>query len=126
VKIEDLAEVNYRINQCPYKPDPPNFDDWRSGPDGCPRDCDSYAVGKIRALFKRGWPISAMRLAVCTVDGGGHCVVIVATDKGDVVLSNGFEPFPVADMERLGWVPVSIQESGGSPEWVRWTGWASV
>lgn len=129
MNFADLAEVNRLINTCPYKADPPGFDDWRPGPDGCPKDCDSYAVAKVRALFARGWPIALMRLATCLVEGVGHLVAVIAADDehGDLVLTNGYDkPMPVADLERLGWVPLGIQEHGGSLNWVQWTGWGKI
>lgn len=120
--LDELSEINYRINQCPYKADPPNFDDWRPGPDGAPKDCDSYAVGKLRTLVKRGWRIEQLRLACCYVETGDyHCVLIVSMNDGDYMLDNRQEyPVPIGDLPKLGYKPDRIQAIGGQWKWAEW------
>jgi len=52
-------------------------------------DCEDYALAKRRALLDLGWPVEALRLAVCVDEqGGGHAVLTVDTDQGVYVLDN--------------------------------------
>lgn len=52
-------------------------------------DCNDYAVQKRHELLARGWPSSALSLAVAIIPTGeGHLVLTVRTDRGDVVLDN--------------------------------------
>lgn len=52
-------------------------------------DCDDYAVTKREKLLAAGWSPSALRIAVArTGSGEGHAVLVVKTDKGDLVLDN--------------------------------------
>ena len=52
-------------------------------------DCNDYAVQKRHQLLARGWPSSALSLAVVIIPTGeGHLVLTVRTDRGDVVLDN--------------------------------------
>lgn len=52
-------------------------------------DCNDYAVQKRHELLSRGWPASALSLAVVTTAlGEGHLVLTVRTDRGDIVLDN--------------------------------------
>lgn len=52
-------------------------------------DCEDYVLAKRRALAKVGWPTSAMMIAVVRQQNGeGHAVLMVRTDRGDLVLDN--------------------------------------
>jgi predicted transglutaminase-like cysteine proteinase len=52
-------------------------------------DCNDFAVQKRHELLARGWPSSALSLAVVIIPTGeGHLVLTVRTDRGDVVLDN--------------------------------------
>lgn len=52
-------------------------------------DCEDYALAKRRALIKDGWPASALLMTVVRKkDGEGHAVLMVRTDRGDLVLDN--------------------------------------
>ena len=52
-------------------------------------DCNDYAVQKRHELLSRGWPASALSLAVViTARDEGHLVLTVRTDRGDIVLDN--------------------------------------
>ena len=52
-------------------------------------DCEDYAITKRHDLIASGWPSAALRLAlVYTAWGEGHLVLVVRTDKGDMVLDN--------------------------------------
>ncbi|MBP1862313.1 transglutaminase-like cysteine peptidase [Rhizobium herbae] len=51
-------------------------------------DCDDYVMTKRRRLIRAGIPATAMRVAVSRRFGEGHVVLIVNTDKGEIVLDN--------------------------------------
>ena len=51
--------------------------------------CHDYAVTKRHELLARGWPSSALLLAEVVVPWGEHhLVLVVRTDRGDLVLDN--------------------------------------
>ncbi|MCW5721488.1 MAG: transglutaminase-like cysteine peptidase [Devosia sp.] len=52
-------------------------------------DCEDYALAKRRALIEAGWHPSTLMIAVVRQqDGSGHAVLMVRTDRGDLVLDN--------------------------------------
>ncbi len=52
-------------------------------------DCEDYALAKRRALIEAGWPASTLLMAVVKqANGEGHAVLMVRTDRGDLVLDN--------------------------------------
>jgi len=52
-------------------------------------DCEDYALAKRRALIEAGWPASTLLMAVVREPNGeGHAVLLVRTDRGDLVLDN--------------------------------------
>jgi predicted transglutaminase-like cysteine proteinase len=52
-------------------------------------DCEDIALAKRRDLINAGWPVSTLLMSVVKeADGGGHAVLIVRTDRGDLVLDN--------------------------------------
>ena len=52
-------------------------------------DCEDYVLAKRRLLLESGWPASALMVAVVRrADGEGHAVLVVRTDRGDLVLDN--------------------------------------
>lgn len=52
-------------------------------------DCEDLALLKQRLLAQRGWPLTALSVAVVRQwNGDGHAVLMVATDRGDLVLDN--------------------------------------
>jgi len=52
-------------------------------------DCKDYALSKRSQLIDRGWPASALLIAIAEVPSGGmHAVLVVVTDRGDLVLDN--------------------------------------
>lgn len=57
-------------------------------PDGF-GDCEDYVLAKRRALIERGWAPSTLLMAVVRQPSGdGHAVLMVRTDRGDLVLDN--------------------------------------
>jgi predicted transglutaminase-like cysteine proteinase len=52
-------------------------------------DCEDYALAKRRDLVNAGWPASTLLMAVVKqANGEGHAVLMVRTDRGDLVLDN--------------------------------------
>lgn len=52
-------------------------------------DCEDYALEKRRLLLARGWPADTVLLATAMAPGyGRHAVLVVRTDRGDLVLDN--------------------------------------
>jgi len=52
-------------------------------------DCEDIALAKRKALIAKGWPVSALLLTVAKEsDGEGHAVLMVRTDRGDLILDN--------------------------------------
>lgn len=52
-------------------------------------DCEDYALAKRRALIALGWhPSTLLMTVVREQDGDGHAVLMVRTDRGDLVLDN--------------------------------------
>ena len=52
-------------------------------------DCEDYALAKRRELVNAGWPASTLLMAVVKqASGEGHAVLMVRTDRGDLVLDN--------------------------------------
>lgn len=86
-KLALLNRINMRVNNSiePYMPDGPET--WVINPER--GNCHDYAVSKRHDLIRAGWPAASLRLAVAYTRGGvGHLVVIVRTDRGDLVLDN--------------------------------------
>jgi predicted transglutaminase-like cysteine proteinase len=54
-------------------------------------DCEDFALTKRSKLLSMGWSSRALRIAKAhTRSGEGHAVLIVRTDRGDLVLDNRF------------------------------------
>ena len=52
-------------------------------------DCEDYALTKRYLLMAAGWPSGALRIATGkTPEGIGHAVLIVSTNRGDLVLDS--------------------------------------
>ncbi|HMN85232.1 MAG TPA: transglutaminase-like cysteine peptidase [Bauldia sp.] len=52
-------------------------------------DCEDYVLLKRRLLIQAGWPVGALLVTVVRqVNGDGHAVLTVLTDRGDLVLDN--------------------------------------
>jgi predicted transglutaminase-like cysteine proteinase len=56
-------------------------------------DCEDYQLLKRRLLAEAGLPRRAMRMTVVVDEtGDGHAVLMVRTDRGDVVWTTGRTP----------------------------------
>ena len=52
-------------------------------------DCEDYALAKRRELINAGWPASVLLMSVVKqANGEGHAVLLVRSDRGDLVLDN--------------------------------------
>jgi len=52
-------------------------------------DCEDFVLAKQRELINRGWPASTLLISVVTeANGDGHAVLMVRTDRGDLILDN--------------------------------------
>ena len=52
-------------------------------------DCEDFALAKRRELINAGWPASTLLMSVVKqANGEGHAVLLVRTDRGDLVLDN--------------------------------------
>lgn len=52
-------------------------------------DCEDIALEKRRELIAAGWAASTLMIAVVREkDGAGHAVLMVRTDRGDLILDN--------------------------------------
>lgn len=61
--------------------------DWRIDPES--GNCNDYVVTKRHELLALGLPASALLIAVArTPAGEGHLLLLVRTDRGDLVLDN--------------------------------------
>lgn len=91
-----LAEVNATVNR--YVTPITDMEMWgvedhwsypvqRDG--GMYGDCETYVLLKRRLLMETGWPAHALLITVVfdRVEGG-HAVLTVATDEGDLILDN--------------------------------------
>jgi predicted transglutaminase-like cysteine proteinase len=85
-------------------------------------DCEEYVLEKQRVLIEAGWPKSALLITVAKdVQNGGHAVLTVRTDHGDMILDNQIEAV-------LPWYSTPYRyikrQSASSP--VEWTGIADT
>lgn len=79
-------------------------------------DCNDYAVTKRHELVQKGLPANALRLAVVKTQSGiGHLVLVVSTNKGDLVLDNLSETILPWQVTKYHWV--KIQSSSDARFW---------
>jgi predicted transglutaminase-like cysteine proteinase len=79
-------------------------------------DCEDYVLEKRMALIEAGVAPQALSIAVVkTVQGQHHAVLLVATDKGDLVLDN-LTPW-IVRWDEAGYQWKSRQVNGQAFEW---------
>ena len=88
----DLQEINARVNstisEISDRDHHGREDVWSIPTDGM-GDCEDFALLKRKLLIERGWPSSALLIAVVgTPAGEGHAVLMATTSEGDLVLDN--------------------------------------
>jgi len=90
---------------------------WDYSTDGT-GDCNKYALTKRRELVAQGFPRGALLLATATTERGeGHLVLVVRTDRGDLVLDNRVQRVVDWSVLPYHWISVQTQQSP-----VRWVG----
>jgi predicted transglutaminase-like cysteine proteinase len=81
-------EVNERIKAMSDRDHWGVEDRWNMPDDGA-GDCEDIQLLKRKILIERGLPRRAMRMTVVIdEEGGGHAVMMVRTDRGDLILDN--------------------------------------
>jgi predicted transglutaminase-like cysteine proteinase len=87
-EIADLIiRVNSQVNRSIRPRDEGTADVWSVNVSS--GDCEDYVLTKRRMLIGAGVPSSSLRLAhVRTRDGIDHAILIVKTDRSDLVLDN--------------------------------------
>jgi predicted transglutaminase-like cysteine proteinase len=115
--LETMQRVNRDINLSIMpvaKSDPVADGGWTISP--ASGDCNDYAVTKRHELLRSGFPAKAARLAVVkTLSGIGHLVLVVATNKGNLVLDNLSETIVPWQLTKYQWV--KIQSSSDARYW---------
>jgi predicted transglutaminase-like cysteine proteinase len=112
-----LLEVNRKVNIA-IRPEP-NLrglagEEWIINPSA--GDCNDYAVSKKHQLRAKGWPAHALFLSeVVTSWGEHHLVLVVRTDKGDLVLDNMTGAIRPVVLARYQWV--RAQKPGSPMSW---------
>ena len=86
--LSGLITVNTQVNAAIRQhSDNPRQDVWKM--DVTAGDCEDYVLTKRAQLLAKGWPSSALSIAVVfTPKGKGHAVLVARTDAGDFVLDN--------------------------------------
>ena len=103
--MSTLGAVNVRVNRA-IRPRDESTDVWSIGVTS--GDCEDYVLAKRAMLIGMGVPASALRIAIAnTRQGIGHAVLIVRTDRGDLVLDNMTSQILPSDGTSLRWVAMT-------------------
>lgn len=114
-RASELQDVNLTVNKR-IRPVEDDSDTWSLEP--AAGDCEDYAISKRHELIARGWPPQTLRLAVVyTPFGEGHMVLVVRTDKGDMVLDNRNGSIRPWNKTGLRWV--MIQSPVNPARWMK-------
>lgn len=54
------------------------------------KDCDGIALYKWKLLVQAGIPDACLSMVICKINGEGHAVLCLITDRGDFILDNNF------------------------------------
>src|SRR4051794_24782995 len=114
-----ILEVNRRVNKSVRSlPDRDHWgvpDRWDLAEDGS-GDCEDFQLLKRKLLAQSGLPRRAMRMTVVIDEKGeGHAVLMLRTDRGDLILDN--KTSAVLPWQRTGYVFIK-REAQGSGGWV--------
>jgi predicted transglutaminase-like cysteine proteinase len=116
-KWKELRSINVSINGAirPQNDKPGRINDkWTLAPKA--GDCEDYAVTKRHRLIGRGWPQSALALAIAVAPGKGHhAVLVVRTEAGDYVLDNLHND--VRPWRSLGYRWLKVQSAANPRKW---------
>ncbi len=84
---KQLGDINASVNRSIRPTDERQGDVWQVNVKA--GDCEDFALTKRDHLIAMGWSSKALRIAVTkTPAGKGHAVLVVKTDRGDLVLDN--------------------------------------
>lgn len=79
-------------------------------------DCEDYVLEKRRELLRRGWPLSSLLVTVVIDrEGGGHAVLTVVTDRGELVLDNQIDK--ILPWSRSGLTFIKRQSPTNQNDW---------
>jgi predicted transglutaminase-like cysteine proteinase len=110
---EQLRAVNTSVNRSIRSLDdrPDQGDVWQVNVTA--GDCEDFALTKRDHLIAMGWSTKALRIAVTkTPAGKGHAVLVVRTDRGDLVLDNRMNAIKGWKDTDLRWLMI---QSGDNP-----------
>lgn len=115
-----VRRLNARLNRAiRHRDDRDLFgkeDFWASPVNGV-GDCEDYALAKRRALIQMGVPASVLSIAlVRTPRGQSHAVLLMSTDRGEMVLDN-LTP-RVLRWNQTGYDWVARQAPGRPMDWI--------
>ncbi len=80
-------------------------------------DCEDYVLEKKRYLEALGFPAEALMIAVVLDEkGGGHAVLLVRTDRGDLALDNRRNR--ILPWNRTGYTYLMRQSQANPARWV--------
>jgi predicted transglutaminase-like cysteine proteinase len=82
-QVEPISdEDHYRIHE-------QDIFNWWTYPDDGKGNCNDYVLMKRKLLVEAGWPKAALLMTVVIDhEGGGHLILTVQTDRGDLILDN--------------------------------------
>lgn len=84
--IEIVQSINHIVNSS-IDPKADSTDVWTLFPSA--GDCEDYALSKRSLLRQKGLPTNSMKIGIYTHETGEtHAVLIIKTDKGNIVLDN--------------------------------------
>ncbi len=89
---KDLSQINKWVNESVWPIT--DMDHWGeverwNYPDDGYGDCEDYVLLKRRMLMQAGWPRQALLITVVRdLNGDGHAVLTVKSDKGEFILDN--------------------------------------
>lgn len=111
---KQLDNVNLSVNRSIKPINDGGPDEWQI--DVTAGDCEDFALTKRHRLIALGWSPKALRMAVArTRDGEGHAVLVVKTDRGDLVLDNRTNE--IKDWRQAGLYWVKIQSGDAPTTW---------
>ena len=118
-RLAELVRVQAAVNRdVAYRPDSYTFgksDFWEFP--FVYGDCEDIALKKRRELVSLGWPRENLLLALVGLPAGGlHMVLVVVTDRGELVLDNLHRRVTVP--ARLGYRWLSRQSRRDESAWV--------
>jgi predicted transglutaminase-like cysteine proteinase len=80
-------------------------------------DCEDIALAKRKQLIEDGWPVSDLLMTVAREnDGEGHAVLMVRTDRGDLILDN--QDSIIRDWKDSPYHFLKRQSQANAGEWV--------